>query len=168
LTESPAAAAARNWEGTFEQVFRTRIITTRQGEEISAGGGGRQAPQMDRGATGGPVVGRGPKGVDSVECLLAPGEHIWTAAEVDAVGGHGEMAAMRASALAGGAQSYTAGAQGGMLMRPACSTTTTTVIEHRVTFADVGGELGLLVLKAMRTQPGLTSEMKQRLGLSIS
>jgi hypothetical protein len=44
--------AAEKWEGSFEQVFRVREIITSSGETIYAGGGGRQAPIRDRGASG--------------------------------------------------------------------------------------------------------------------
>ncbi|MET7949214.1 hypothetical protein [Micromonospora sp. NPDC005324] len=47
-------------------------------------------------ASGGPVIGIGPKGVDSEPYLLAPGEHILTAAEVDAAGGHAGVERIRA------------------------------------------------------------------------
>ena len=50
---------------------------------------------LDRKALGGPINGSGPRGVDSVPILAAPGEHMWTTAEVDAAGGHGVMAQMR-------------------------------------------------------------------------
>jgi len=56
-------------------------------------------------ATGGPVVGRGPKGVDSELRMLAPGEHVITAAEVDAAGGHAGIEAYRASLRTGSWQS---------------------------------------------------------------
>lgn len=45
---------------------------------------------------GGRVEGPGPKGVDSEPYLLAPGEHVLTAAEVDAAGGHAGVERMRA------------------------------------------------------------------------
>lgn len=41
------------------------------------------------------------KGKDSVLAHLAPGEHVWTDSEVDAVGGHGAMYHLRAMAKAG-------------------------------------------------------------------
>lgn len=52
-------------------------------------------------AMGGPVFGPGAKGVDSELRLLAPGEHVITAAEVDAAGGHGNVQAWRTSLLTG-------------------------------------------------------------------
>ncbi|MGH3998393.1 MAG: hypothetical protein ACRDTJ_13115, partial [Pseudonocardiaceae bacterium] len=64
--------------------------------------GGRQGTKPTFQATGGPVIGPGPKGVDSELRMLAPGEHVWTDKEVDAVGGHVAMHAMRQAALKGG------------------------------------------------------------------
>lgn len=52
-------------------------------------------------SAGGPIPGPGPKGVDSVSVLAAPGEHVVTAAEVDAAGGHGAIERWRASLLSG-------------------------------------------------------------------
>jgi TP901 family phage tail tape measure protein len=46
-------------------------------------------------ATGGPVYGPGPKGVDSELRMLAPGEHVLTADDVDAMGGQAAVMAMR-------------------------------------------------------------------------
>ena len=59
------------------------------------------APPPPRRASGGPINGPGPKGKDSVLMYGAPGEHMWTDSEVDAVGGHQNMYALRAAALAG-------------------------------------------------------------------
>ncbi|MFC8517488.1 transglycosylase SLT domain-containing protein [Streptomyces sp. NPDC057257] len=44
---------------------------------------------------GGPVTGGAP-GVDSVPAMMMPGEHVWTADEVQNAGGHRAMAQMRA------------------------------------------------------------------------
>ena len=61
--------------------------------------GGKQViPGMD---SGGPVYGPGPKGQDSVLRWLAPGEHVLTAEEVDAAGGHSEIEQMRRMMLSG-------------------------------------------------------------------
>ena len=64
-------------------------------------GGGR--------AKGGPIFGSGRKGKDSVPIVAAPGEHMWTDKEVDAVGGHGNMYALRAAALAGAIPGFSRG-----------------------------------------------------------
>lgn len=62
-------------------------------------------------AGGGPVGGSGPRGVDSVAAWLAPGEHVLTAGDVDAMGGHAGVYAFRnALHRAGGGP-----ADGGML-----------------------------------------------------
>jgi len=50
----------------------------------------------DRGhASGGAIYGSGPKGVDSVRTRLAPGEHVLTDADVDAMGGQSAVYAFR-------------------------------------------------------------------------
>ncbi|KQQ65083.1 hypothetical protein ASF63_14035 [Microbacterium sp. Leaf320] len=53
-------------------------------------------------STGGPVIGRGTKGVDSELRMVAPGEHVIPANEVDAAGGHQGIEAYRASLRGGG------------------------------------------------------------------
>ncbi len=50
-------------------------------------------------AAGGPVFGPGTGTSDSVPAMLSNGEHVWTAAEVQAAGGHGAMAQMRQAVL---------------------------------------------------------------------
>jgi hypothetical protein len=59
-------------------------------------------------ATGGPVFGAGSATSDSIPAMLSNGEHVWTAKEVEAVGGHGAIMAMRSMALASGRQLTTA------------------------------------------------------------
>lgn len=59
-------------------------------------------------ASGGPVVGPGPEGVDSELRMLAPGEHVLTAAEVRAAGGHAAVESWRRS-LRGGVPSGSTG-----------------------------------------------------------
>ncbi|MFC4128924.1 transglycosylase SLT domain-containing protein [Nocardia rhizosphaerae] len=51
---------------------------------------------------GGPITGPGGPTEDRVPILASPGEHMWTAAEVKAAGGHDAMYKMRAAALKGG------------------------------------------------------------------
>lgn len=52
-------------------------------------------------AAGGAVHGRGPAGVDSVPALLAPGEHVLTHHEVQAMGGHAGVYAFRRDLMNG-------------------------------------------------------------------
>lgn len=53
-------------------------------------------------ATGGAVRGPGTGTSDSITARLSNGEHVWTAREVRAAGGHGAVAAMRSSVTRGG------------------------------------------------------------------
>lgn len=46
-------------------------------------------------ATGGPIVGPGTSTSDSIPAWLSNGEHVWTAAEVEAAGGHEGVEALR-------------------------------------------------------------------------
>lgn len=56
---------------------------------------------LSRKAAGGAVYGVGPKGIDSEPHLLAPGEHVLTASEVDKMGGQQAVYAMRAAIRSG-------------------------------------------------------------------
>lgn len=53
-------------------------------------------------AKGGPIFGAGGPTSDSVPALLSANEHVWTAEETAAVGGHSAMRNLRSMALAGG------------------------------------------------------------------
>ncbi|QIS16501.1 tape measure protein [Nocardia arthritidis] len=59
--------------------------------------------------TGGSVTGAGTGTSDSIPAMLSHGEHVWTAREVDAVGGQNAMRGLRAAALAGGLKFATGG-----------------------------------------------------------
>lgn len=64
------------------------------------------SPSFIRRAAGGPgfdgpVLGRGTETSDSNLALLSHNEHVWTAAETRAVGGHGAMLQLRSAALRG-------------------------------------------------------------------
>ncbi|AEV52074.1 tape measure protein [Rhodococcus phage REQ1] len=52
-------------------------------------------------ATGGRVDGKGTGTSDDIPARLSRGEHVWTAKEVDAAGGHGNVEAMRRNTLNG-------------------------------------------------------------------
>lgn len=60
-------------------------------------------------ANGGPIFGPGGPTDDRIPAMLSNGEHVWTAAEVAAAGGHGVMQAWRALALGQGAPRYAEG-----------------------------------------------------------
>lgn len=65
-------------------------------------------------ATGGAVYGPGTGTSDSIHARLSNGEHVWTAREVAAAGGHSEVYRLRKAALAG-VQGF---AEGGPVLRP--------------------------------------------------
>lgn len=77
-------------------------FVTFKGKSIAAVSAGRLA-------TGGPVQGPGTSTSDDVPIMASTGEHMWTAREVGAVGGHGAMYRMRSAALSGGLKGYAAG-----------------------------------------------------------
>lgn len=60
-------------------------------------------------AAGGPIFGPGGPTDDRIPAMLSNGEHVWTAAEVAAAGGHGVMQAWRALALEHRAPRYAEG-----------------------------------------------------------
>jgi len=82
--------------------------------EVSFGVGKPRAIMM---AGGGAVTGPGPKGVDSELRMLAPGEHVLTTAEVDAMGGQQAVYSFRRSIRGGHtpdiSQAVASGAGGG-------------------------------------------------------
>jgi TP901 family phage tail tape measure protein len=68
---------------------------------IHVSGGIGSGTQIAGSSTGGAITGPGPKGVDSVLRRLAPGEHVLTAADVDAMGGQDAVSAFRQSLHSG-------------------------------------------------------------------
>lgn len=87
------ASMKTNWTVTIRQQFLT-FGKPYSPESVKRG-------QVGGLATGGPVTGPGPKGVDSELRMLAPGEHVLSDEEVDAAGGHQAIMAWR-SALRNG------------------------------------------------------------------
>ncbi|MFC0314480.1 phage tail tape measure protein [Gordonia phosphorivorans] len=75
--------------------------------------GGKQitidTPNLPRLATGGAVRGPGTGTSDDVLMWGSNGEHMWTAREVAAAGGHGGVQQLRAAALAGDLPAYATG-----------------------------------------------------------
>lgn len=72
------------------------------------------SPTPAKFATGGAVRG-GIPGKDSVRAWLMPNEHVWTAREVAAAGGHKQMLAMRKAVLSGNLNGDPRFAKGGAL-----------------------------------------------------
>lgn len=107
-----AANVAAGWDGLKQEVYDpvNQIVTTvyNQGirgvwNVIANAFGAAQLDEfnMPAFATGGAVQGAGTGTSDSITARLSNGEHVWTAAEVQAAGGHGSVAAMRSSVLGG-------------------------------------------------------------------
>lgn len=71
------------------------VKISQQGEILYGG-------QVGAYAEGGEIEGPGTGTSDSVPILASAGEHMWTAAEVQAAGGHQAMERMRADVLSGG------------------------------------------------------------------
>lgn len=65
------------------------------GDALPAGLRGPTPSAIAQRAKGGPVFGQGSKTSDSIPALLSNNEHVWTADEVQAVGGHSNMKKMR-------------------------------------------------------------------------
>lgn len=74
-------------------------------------GGSWLPPDTGKGvfATGGAIWGPGTATSDSVPIAASAGEHMWTAREVNAVGGHSSVYALRRAALAGQLRGYADG-----------------------------------------------------------
>lgn len=85
------------------------------GSSTASTPGGNLSDLLGGSEGGGGIFGPGPKGKDSVLMWGAPGEHMWTAPEVDAVGGHARMEELRAAARAGALRGYD---QGGAVGNP--------------------------------------------------
>lgn len=85
--------AARDRTATIN--IRTRIADQRDARQDAA-----NSDPVKR-ANGGAIFGAGTATSDSIHALLSNGEHVWTAAEVKALGGQGAMYALRAAVRAG-------------------------------------------------------------------
>lgn len=83
-------------------------------------------------SSGGPVKGSGPKGVDSVPAVLAPGEYVLNARDVDRLGGPAAIDAWRRGDAAQQARSLMTSA------RPTAPTGGVPVVEHRHTIVIEG------------------------------
>jgi hypothetical protein len=86
--------------------FFNGLPKTLYGVRVGGGAGSRRGGITATLAGGGPVYGPGTSTSDSIPAMLSNGEHVWTAKEVSAAGGHGAMESMRSAVrgfAAGGA-----------------------------------------------------------------
>lgn len=89
-------------ETSSAQADLDRFVELNNGRRLMLYAGLDIEDPAGRYATGGPVVGPGTGTSDSVYSLLSNGEHVITAAEVQAAGGHGAVEQWRASLRSGG------------------------------------------------------------------
>ncbi|MGP7814345.1 tape measure protein [Glutamicibacter soli] len=75
-----------------DRVSRVRVITTKETYETTGRGGSGGVTR----AAGGPIYGPGSGTSDDVPIMASNGEHMWTASEVRAAGGHKGMYQLRA------------------------------------------------------------------------
>lgn len=114
-------------------------------------------------AFGGPVTGGGPKGVDSEWRLLAPGEHVLTAPEVDAMGGQSAVSRLRSSVMAGGGAP-----EAGVARVMAAGSAPQRVIVEVRSIADFRGAsdaMGQALIGMLRTKPGIRATVASTLGV---
>ncbi|MGC4174273.1 tape measure protein [Demequina sp.] len=88
-----------NWVKSMSNIPIKPEVVLPSGKVGKGGGGGGPVPHAY--ATGGAIVGPGTGTSDSVLMWGSNGEHVWTAAEVAAAGGHGAVEMMRAAAIRG-------------------------------------------------------------------
>jgi len=103
-------AAFANVNAKLDDLLRKKKALESSSVVAPASGATEVIPAL---AGGGKPPGSGPKGVDSVYALLDPNEHVWTSAEVDAVGGHEQMYRLRQLARMGLLQRFDVGGAGG-------------------------------------------------------
>jgi hypothetical protein len=97
-------------KSNIDLTLRNHIPKTLFGVKVGGYGDGLGV----RLAQGGKVWGSGTETSDSIPAMLSHNEHVWTAKEVRAAGGHGAVEAMRRSAVQGyarGGQVWGGGAQ---------------------------------------------------------
>lgn len=128
-----AQISALQSKNVFVRTYVSKVIlgdstTTRRADPTLGG--------VLKRATGGPAVGSGTGTSDSIPALLSNGEHVWTAREVQAAGGHGAMRALRAAALSGRAAAFATGGAVGTPQAQSETTVTAPQIGFRVTFND--------------------------------
>jgi TP901 family phage tail tape measure protein len=147
------ASMKTNWNVTVRQNFLTF------GKPYSAAG--VASGNIGGLAEGGAVRGPGTGTSDSIVARLSSGEHVWTAAEVAAAGGHGAVAALRSSAV-GHPVRMAAGGYTQMTPAPAVQRV---IVETRnvVEFAGGPDAFGQLMLNTLRIRPGVRKTMAKQL-----
>jgi TP901 family phage tail tape measure protein len=91
-----------NVESEVDTAIEVRANGTWAGISTSASSGNPFAGATAGFAVGGPVFGAGGPTDDKIPAMLSNGEHVWTAAEVAAAGGHDAVYALRELVKSGG------------------------------------------------------------------
>lgn len=127
-------------------------------------GGGRKPGKKS--ATGGKIIGPGTGTSDDIPVWLSNGEHVWTAAEVRAAGGHGQIEAMRAAVKGGDMPKFAdGGAVGkrpvkGMKETPAAYKRRLAAWNQRYAAAQSKKDLGGASFAADTTDPALLKKQE--------
>lgn len=109
--KADAAAIRKKLETETTRII-TRItdaLTVNSGGKVKKSKGKTSKKKGAKKARGGPVYGPGTETSDSIPAWLSNNEHVWTAAEVKAAGGHSAVAAMRRAVLVPTAARYASG-----------------------------------------------------------
>lgn len=80
---------------------KLEVETTRIIREITNALAAGRAVTVPKKASGGPIIGPGSALSDSIPIFASNGEHMWTAREVDAAGGHANVVRIRRAVLKG-------------------------------------------------------------------
>lgn len=122
---SPQPKVGQQTDGTgfiLDDTILPKLLQSRTGQQNDGTGyilDDELFKKLQRKASGGPIAGPGPAGRDSVLMWGAPGEHVLTAEEVKAAGGHHMIYAMRAALRSGRLPGF---AEGGAILSGVSST----------------------------------------------
>lgn len=143
------------------------VRTLKTGDQHMSGGIG-SGTQIKGAATGGPITGPGTATSDSIPAMLSNGEHVWTAAEVRAAGGHRAVESIRAGVMGGPAQSYAVGGQVAPARVMPAAAQQRMIVETRsvVEFAGGADQFGQMMLNVLRVKPGVRATMAKTLGVT--
>lgn len=134
-----------------DRVSRVRVITTKETYETTGRGGSGGVTR----AAGGPIYGPGSGTSDDVPIMASNGEHMWTASEVRAAGGHKAMYQLRSMVRQGllGIKGF---AKGGAIYR----------VKNGDTLAEIAQRFGT-TWKKLATSNGIKNANRIYVGQSI-
>jgi cell wall-associated NlpC family hydrolase len=138
--ERQVKAAQAKIDGLKGKTVPVEVKFTALGYTLALG----QATKKQKFAGGGGVHGPGGPTGDKIPALLSDDEHVWTAKEVRAAGGHSAVEQMRKYALTGGLPGFKAGGQvgGSTLSSLLGRIVSRAALQLRPDFGPYGGALG--------------------------